>query len=236
MAAVSTAPGEDASTRIADGVFFTVPGALPRGRNALPPEEVRRAQRERILIAATELLAAGGTADLGPREICVRAKVSLTSFYAMFASREECVFAAYDRFIDVLLGRLLAVDAGADSWQRYVGSVLRTYLGALGEDPVVGRAFQVQMDAMGQPARERRRTALAAMASLLHDKHLEWDPDARGRLPFEAYLSGVYGLRQLAADLLEEGRESELDALAQRAEDWVSLMFGRGLDQRDSPM
>lgn len=216
---------------VTDGVFFTAPGSLPRGRNALPREQVAAAQRERILIAATELLAASGAAELGPKEICLRAKVSLSSFYAMFPSRDACVFAAYDRFIEVLLGRLIAIDGAGLSWRAYMGAILSTYLGALEADPVVGRAFQVQMDAMGEPARARRRSALSAIARLLHDKHVAWEPAAVGRLPFDAYLSGVYGIRQLAADLLEEGRVSDLPALAEQATAWVSLMFGAGPDQ-----
>lgn len=234
MAAVSEPPAATADA-VTDGVFFTAPGALPRGRNALPREQVQAAQRERILIAATELLAASGTADLGPKEICLRAKVSLSSFYDMFVSRDACVFAAYDRFIEVLLGRLMTIEGDGLSWRDYMGAVLGTYLGALAVDPVVGRAFQVQMDAMGEPARARRRTALSAIAHLLHDKHVAWDPRVEGRFPFEAYLAGVYGIRQLAADLLEEGRVAELPEFSERAAAWTALLFGSdsdaGLDQ-----
>ncbi|CAB4692044.1 MAG: TetR family transcriptional regulator [Actinobacteria bacterium] len=220
MAAPDTIPP------ITDGVFFHVPRALPRGKNALARDEVLRVQQERTLIAVTELLAAYGPHEVGPKDICTRAGLSLTSFYASYSSKEECIFAAYDRFIDLLLTRLLVLDGSGRPWREYVGEVMDTYLGALRADPVVAMAFQVQMDAMGAGARERRRTALSSLAELLFSKHVEWDPSARDRFPFAAYLSGVYGLRQLAADALEAGDLGRLDELAAEATAWVSTMFG----------
>ena len=46
--------------RVRDGVFFTLPEALPRGRHKLTREQVTDAQRERLLAAVTELLAGRG--------------------------------------------------------------------------------------------------------------------------------------------------------------------------------
>ncbi len=43
--------------RVKEGVYFSLPEALPRGRHNLSREHVIAAQRERMLIAATELLA-----------------------------------------------------------------------------------------------------------------------------------------------------------------------------------
>ncbi|GEP35836.1 hypothetical protein NSZ01_36040 [Nocardioides szechwanensis] len=215
---------------IADGVFFRVPRSLPRGKNALGRNEVVRIQRERTLIAVTELLAARGPHDFGPKDICSRAGLSLSSFYSSFATKEECVFEAYDRFIGHLLTSLAVIDGAGRPWGEYVRMVLDAYLGALSADPVVAMAFQVEMDAMGPGARRRRREALSGVAKLLFDKHVEWDPGARDRFPFEAYLSGVYGIRQLAADALEAGDRERLESLAPLAADWVSTMFGAGPD------
>ncbi len=46
--------------RVRDGVFFTLPDALPRGRHQLTRGQVTDAQRARLLVAVTELLAARG--------------------------------------------------------------------------------------------------------------------------------------------------------------------------------
>ena len=47
------AGSEPDPTPITDGVFFTVPDPLPRGRHRLPRSEVLARQRDRLLIAET---------------------------------------------------------------------------------------------------------------------------------------------------------------------------------------
>ena len=211
---------------VTEGVFFTMPAALPRGKHALPREQVIEAQRERMLIAVTELLAARGPREIGPKDVCTQAGLSLSAFYGCFDTKEDCVFAAYDRFIEVLLTRLLEVDAAEQPWEQYVDAIIHAYLDTLGSDLVVARAFQVEMDALGAPARRRRREALSAMADLLRHKHIERDAQAAERLPFSAYLAGVYGVRQLASDELEQSAEPALSELASEAASWVAELFG----------
>lgn len=94
--------------RIASGLFFSVPDTLPRGRHGLSREQVAAAHRERLMIAATELMAAGGYRGVGVREVCARASVSAAAFYACFPDKEACIYAAYERFIGVLTDRLTA--------------------------------------------------------------------------------------------------------------------------------
>lgn len=211
---------------ITEGVFFTTPPALPRGKHALAREEVAVAQRERLMIAVTELLAARGPREIGPRDVCAHAGISLSSFYTAFETKEACVFAAYDRFIEVLLTQLLAIDGDGLPWRPYVDAIIHAYLDTLGSDLVVARAFQVEMDALGAPARQRRRDALRAMATLLRDKHVAWDPSAAGRIPPSAYLAGVYGVRQLASDAIEQEAAPDLQALARECVVWVAEFFG----------
>ncbi|WP_370290865.1 TetR/AcrR family transcriptional regulator [Nocardioides sp.] len=217
---------------IRDGVFFTHPGALPRGKHRLPREEVVAIQRERVMIAAVELLAAHGYRGTAARDVCVRAGVSLTAFYENFADRDQMLFTAYDRFIDVLLARLVGVSGAGSTWGAYVEEVIGAYFETLASDLVVARAFQVEMDAMGRPARARRRAALTGLADLLRTKHLEWDPMAGDRIPAAAYLTGVYGSRQAASDALDvepaddEATRARLRVVQGDAVDWVTRLFG----------
>ncbi|KAA1378465.1 TetR/AcrR family transcriptional regulator [Aeromicrobium fastidiosum] len=217
---------------ICDGVFFTRPRSLPRGKHDLARDEVGRIQRDRIVIAIVELLADGGHRAIGAREVCLRAGVSLTAFYDNFADRDEAVSAAYQGFIDVLLGRLISVSSEGRTWREYVEAVLAAYFGTLSDDLVVAKAFQVEMDAMGKAARARRREALVGMAQLLRDKHREWDASAGDRVPETAYLVGVYAARQLASDALdsEHGTDdairSDLEQIRVGAVDWVLRLVG----------
>lgn len=231
-------PEETAISSICDGVFFTHPGALPRGRHNLARADVLSIQRDRIMIAVVELLAAHGHRGTIPREVCLRAGVSLTAFYDSFTDRDAAVFAAYDRFIDVLLGRLMSVTGDGRSWQEYVDAVIAAYFGTLSADLVVARAFQVEMDAMGKPARARRREALLGLAEVIRAKHLDWDPGAADRVPESAYLIAVYGARQLASDALDldppddDSTRARILRVQGEAVDWVTRLLG---DQHPRP-
>jgi AcrR family transcriptional regulator len=138
---------------LAAGVFFTDPGVLPRGRHELSREQVLDVQRDRLLITVTELLAAHGYRGFGPGEVASRAGVSLAAFYDCFENKEACVFAGYDRFIEVLLARMTAVDLDGKGRPELVHALVGTYLETLQSDLVVARAYQVEIDALGpQPA------------------------------------------------------------------------------------
>ena len=191
------------------------------------------------MIAATELLAVHGYRASGAREVCERAGVSLSVFYALFEDRDAAIFAAYDRFIEVLLARLAEVTGEERTWQEYVEAVMAAYFDALSADLVVARAFQVEMDSMGRPARERRRNALGGLAAMLRVQHLEVDPSAVARIPEAAYVTGVYGVRQLASDALDREAShhdlnqvlSDLAAVRADAIDWVTRLFGDASNQ-----
>ncbi|GAA4586427.1 AcrR family transcriptional regulator [Actinoplanes octamycinicus] len=199
------------SDRIASGVVFTVPPSLPRGRHELPREQVVAAQRERMLIAATELLAGAGYRGFGVREICARAAVSRAAFYECFTDKDACVYAAYDRFIAVFLDRL-GTGTG-------VGDFVTSYLSTLTSDRVAARAFQVEMDALGRPARQRRRQAIERLAALVRDLL-----PGGSAVPLSACVGAIYALRQIASDGLDSDDDPDLVALAPELTTWLTRM------------
>jgi hypothetical protein len=79
-------------------------------------------------------------------------------------SKEACAFAAYERFIQVLLERIAERTAPTTDWNSFIAGLVEGYLATLSQDLVVARAFQVEMDAIGPEARNRRRTALLLFA------------------------------------------------------------------------
>jgi AcrR family transcriptional regulator len=214
--------------RIRDGVFFHVPVVLPRGRHELTREQVVGAQRERLMIAMTELMADRGYQRVGVREITARASVSRGAFYDCFADKEACVFAAYDRFIDVLLQRLAESVQHAHGWEAFVLGIVEVYLGTLQQDLVVGRAFQVEMDAVGPEARQRRRQALVGLAQFIRTERERLWPSERAPVPLSAYIGAVYAVRQIACDALDEEANPDLLSLAPELATWAGEMM-RGL-------
>jgi AcrR family transcriptional regulator len=212
---------------ITPGVFFTLPEPLPRGRHKLTRAQVRAAQHERLLAAVTELLAARGYRGFGPADIASRAGVSLAAFYACFPNRDACVFAGYDRFITVLLGRMTALDLTAADRPGRVQLMLHAYLDTLSSDLVVARAYQVEIDALGVPARERRRDSLKLFADRLRELDAH-PPDGHApypELPRSAYIGVVYAARQLSSDALDQTITPDLLALGTDIERWLSDLF-----------
>ncbi|GAC68044.1 TetR/AcrR family transcriptional regulator [Gordonia soli] len=196
----------DAPGAVVPGLFFHPPTPLPRGRHNVPREQVDAAQNERLLIALTELVAARGYTATSVGDIVERAQVSRVAFYRSFADKQSCALAAYARFIDVLLANIAARLDPDQGLAEFVDSCLRAYLEPMQDDPIVGRAFQVEIDAMGAPARDRRRQALQLFADTLaaHHRHLIDTGRAGGTpLPPSAYLGVVYAVRQLTSDALE---------------------------------
>jgi AcrR family transcriptional regulator len=210
--------------RVRDRVFFEIPTRLPRGRHDLSRAQVLAAQRERLMIAITELLAERGYLAVGVREIAERAGVSRAAFYECFADKQECVFAAYDRFVSVLEARMAATvtpDGGADV---FVPSMLAAYLGALQEDVVVARAFQVEMDALGREARSRRRSSARRLAEFVRasrERVFGEEPS----LSLGSYLAVVHAVREAACDLLDEQAEPDLLALVPQLTGWVARVL-----------
>lgn len=212
---------------VRDGIFFTVPEPLPRGRHKLSAEQVTATQRERLLAAVTELLAARGYRGFGVGDLAGRAGVSLGAFYRCFDGLEECIFAGYDRFIAVLLERMVAIEVSGGDRPALAAGLVGAYLETLAQDLVVARAYQVEIDALGPPARARRRDALTLFATHIRDRVAELSADGKPppELPWSAYIGVVYAARQLVSDALDTDPEPDLVALGTEWQVWLLDLF-----------
>jgi AcrR family transcriptional regulator len=224
--------------RITPGVFFGATVALPRGPQALPREDVLAAQRERLMVAITELIAAGGYGRVTIGALASRAKVSRTAFYECYPSKEECAFAAYERFIEVFLGAMAELAGKASDIRGLISAMLDGYFSTLEKDLVVTRAFLLEFDATGPPARERRRNALKGIAGYvrqMHEEFLPSDPALAPPFADEVYLGLVYMARQLACDALDEERTPNLRAIGDTLAPWLLLAFLSGAATQPAP-
>lgn len=212
------------TANVKPGVFFDPPPGLPRGPHRLSRDEVEHAQRQRLLMAFTELLADRGYANLRIVDLTKRAGVSNDSFYSLFASKEECACAAYDRFVKVIVR--MANSAGlsqSETWRDYIQASVQGYLGALMADPVVARAFQLEMDVIGGKARERRRetTIWFAQERLDTQERLRKSDPQLKRRPLSTHLAAVLGMREVAGEALEASKEPDFASMVDELVDWV---------------
>src|SRR5262252_6943133 len=80
---------------------------LPRGRSRLPASHVRASQLERLRVATISAVAESGYAAVTIADIVRRAKVSWAVFYAHFADKEDCFFAATREGGQQMAGRVI---------------------------------------------------------------------------------------------------------------------------------
>jgi AcrR family transcriptional regulator len=216
-----------AMERVTPGVFFAELAVLPRGRHTLTRDQVRAIQRERLMVAITELMAERGYRNVTIQDIVGRAGVSRSAFYDCFTRKEDCAFAAYDRFIEVLLTAIAQRTADSADWESFIVGLLDGYVSTLVRDLVVARAFQIEMDAVGPEARKRRRRALRRFAAFIRSQQerLAADDPTLQTLPDEPYLGAVYAARQVACDALDQRRTADLLALVPRLSGWMAAGF-----------
>lgn len=167
---------------------------LPRGRNGLPPETVRAAQRERLLRSVIAAVAARGFGDVTVADIVRGARVSKAAFYAHFADKEDCFLAATREGGRMLADRVAAAgrhepaDLSAEAALR---ASIAAYLGFLAAEPAFARAFFIDMPAVGPRAVQRLEAAQHGFARMTRKWHerARCDNPSWPDVPQAAYLA-----------------------------------------------
>jgi len=187
---------------------------LPRGRTGLPADEVREAQRERLLRAVIAAVDTAGFRDVTVADIVRGARVSRAAFYAHFADKEDCFLAAARQ------GGLLMADRVTSAVRKApddasAEELLRASLGAfvdfLAEEPAFARAFYVDMPVAGPRAVRQLEAAQHGFARLNRAWHERARRDHPGWpvVPYQAY----YALAGATTELVRaEVRRGPIDA------------------------
>ncbi|GAB3660416.1 hypothetical protein GCM10027589_22150 [Actinocorallia lasiicapitis] len=200
---------------------------LPRGRNALPPEEVARLQRARLCRAMAEAMAEKGYAATSVEDVLKRAGVSRLSFYQLFSSKSDCFMATFDRAGEMLMERIaLSVDDSLNEGaplERYARASA-IYLSALEEEWPFTRLFLVEMFAAGPEPIARRRELQAVMAAAHAD--LLGVTDEAGRLACRMLVAATSAL--VTAAVAENDRE-ELRAVGPQLLQHVRHLWDSGV-------
>ena len=198
---------------------------LPRGRNGLPPEAVRAAQRERLLRSVIAATAASGFSAVTVADIVRGAKVSRAAFYAHFADKEDCFLAATREGGRLLADRVAAAgrhEPAHRSAEAALRASIAAYLGFLAAEPAFARAFFIDMPAVGARAVQRLEAAQLSFARMTR----KWHERARREnpswpdVPYEAYLA----LSGATAELVRaEVRHDRIDAVPGLVDTLVAL-------------
>jgi AcrR family transcriptional regulator len=177
---------------------------LPRGRHGIPEAAVIANQRERLLDAATEILAEEGYASLVVQSVIARAGVSRRTFYKIFDNKLDCVVAAQQRSFELLHE---AIKAACSSERGLRGSVAAAVAAALeftGEHPGDARLILATSHALSEPELAREGLDVPErLVGLLRDAaRLSGQGQAASSLTERAAVGAAISIvgAQLAAD------------------------------------
>jgi len=202
--------------KLAESPIFFDAEPLPRGPHELSREQVATSQRNRLMAAFAELMAAHGYAAVNISELVARAGVSRATFYQHFADKEHCLLAAYEQYASQLMASLgPLVTSAAPTIEDFVHDVVAQYVAVIAKGPTAARAFFVELDGAGPRARDRRRQERAAFTRLFEARHAEFRSrdSSLGPLPTIAYEVMVDAAREVVRDRLDTEADPDLLAL-----------------------
>jgi AcrR family transcriptional regulator len=137
---------------------------LPKGRHGLSRQFIASNQRERLLDAIANVVAAKGYAATRVADITEYAGVSRKTFYELFDDKEDCFLAAYDAITALLMDSMArGLAAVADrSWEEQVSALLGEFLRFLAAEPAFARMCIVEVLGSGAAGLARRDAAIEA--------------------------------------------------------------------------
>jgi AcrR family transcriptional regulator len=171
------------------------------------------AQRARLLDAMARVVGERGYVAASVADVVREAGVSRSTFYELFASKEECFLEAYRHGVDVLVERVReAVRAAPDDWRAQLRAGVRAYVTELASEPVFARTYLLEIHAAGPAALDARGAAMRRFAARYRATFERAHSDGR-TVPEEDLLVLCAGTEQLAAERVRAGRAATLGEL-----------------------
>ena len=109
-------------------------------------------QRERLFEATVNLIAKRGYRGTSVDQIVTAAGIDHRAFYALYASKEECFLAAFDRIVAEATAAVAAAVADLSEWPRQMATALACLLDLIVAEPQRARIALVEVQAAGPGA------------------------------------------------------------------------------------
>jgi AcrR family transcriptional regulator len=159
---------------------------------------------ERIAGAVAEVVAESGYEGTTTDAIAARASISLSTFYAHFADKQDAVLAALEMSGAQITALAVPAARRAGGWQQGVRTLYEAICAYFAAEPAMARLALVGVYGAGARACERRDHVIDSLAEMLAPGFAE-NPEAPAVSP-EAIAATVYSL--MREQLRREGPES----------------------------
>lgn len=154
---------------------------LPPGRHLIPSDFVSQNQRERMLLAMAELVAARGYQKTTIELIAKTSRVALGTFYEHFSSKEQCFLAAFDESVAAAKEVFAEMLDPEEPWQEQISAGLEIFLEMVVKERARAKLCIVEAQAAGSTSLGRYQAMLESVAPKLREGR-EFNPRA-SRLP-----------------------------------------------------
>jgi AcrR family transcriptional regulator/DNA-binding MarR family transcriptional regulator len=172
----------------------------------------RPSSPSRLLEATFALVAEEGARDLTVGMVTARAAVSRRTFYESFSDLEDCLLAAFDHALDVLVDRVLPAYEAEGEWQASVRAGLGALLECLDGEPALSRLLFVEALSAGPRVLARRAQVLEQLAVVIDGgRGGDGAPEGVPLLVAEGVVGGVFGV--IHARLFQRRPEPLVDLL-----------------------
>jgi AcrR family transcriptional regulator len=187
------------------------PDKLPSGRHDLPRDLIIQSQRDRILQAMAETVAANGYAASTVAEIVERAGVSRATFYELFRGKDDCVTAA----ANTLLGELVTVVTTQYSPDKPLVNVIRdamaATLGLLSGRPAQAKMIFFEAMVSIPSVRQVYLSGVNVLLSLLDQIRVDGAPGTQ--TPPATARAAIGACEALIRNQIQIGKTEELPAI-----------------------
>lgn len=204
--------------------------SLPRGQHKLAPEQVGDSQRARLFYALVHCVAEKGYAATTLTDLCARARVSRSTFYAHFRNKEDCFLDAYEQAHNEVVEAVVQAQDRASGWHARLQDSLKAYLYYNRDNPAVARTFLVEIHAVGPEAWKRRdwgHDQFAALQRRLYELRRAQEPDLP-ELPDTVFLGAIAAVEEMVCSRVRHERIDQILDLQGPAMYLLESLYGDG--------
>lgn len=154
-------------------------------------------QRARLIAALCEVCAECGFDRVSVASVVERAGVSRRTFYEMFADREDCFLAAFERAVALAARKVVPAYGRQDRWVAKIREGLEALLEFFDDEPAMASVLVVGSQSAGPQVLEHRRLLLDGLVAAVDaGREMAGSAPAPTELTAEGIVGGVSALLQ----------------------------------------
>jgi AcrR family transcriptional regulator len=169
------------------------PAPIPVGRSGLPPSEIVRNQRERILYATAEIAARKGYTAATIADIATIARVDRRVFYTHFRDKQQAFLAVHELGFQQTMAIGASAFFSADAWPERIWQGILAAGQFQATHPFMAHMAYTESHAVGAPAIQRVEDSHAAFTIFLQEGN-QHTTHTQSRTAMEAIVAAIFEL------------------------------------------